>query len=293
MYKLTIVILTYNEEIHIARAINNVLSWADKIIVLDSYSQDKTVEIAANLGAEVVFRKFDDYRNQRLHAIDYCKDKTEWMLFLDADEYLLDKAKDEIIAVVHQKNNIAGYYLPRRFIFMKKWIRYGGYYPCYLMRLFEPKKATIYGAVNEHILIDGEVAKLKYDVVDHNLKDVAAWVNKHNKYTDLEALRLWQSKSTKEKSGFFASFMKLEWKDWVRENIWNHLPLLIKPFFYFFYRYFIRLGFLDGKVGFIYHLLQGWWYYFMIDVKYIEIKMHAANLSRQSIEDEKLLAKSD
>lgn len=272
MHNLTVVILTYNEAIHISRAINNVLHWADKIIVLDSYSQDKTTEIATSLGAEVIFRKFDDYKNQRLHAIEYCKDKTEWMLFLDADEYLLAEAKDEIKQAIHKKNNIAGYYLPRRFIFMNKWIRYGGYYPCYLMRLFKPEKATIYGVVNEHILIDGEVAKLKHDIVDHNLKDVASWVNKHNKYTDLEALRLWQSKNTQKKSGDHASFVKLEWKDWIRENIWNRLPLLIKPFFYFFYRYCIRCGFLDGKSGFIYHLLQGWWYYFMIDVKYVEMR---------------------
>lgn len=285
MYKLIVVILTYNEEIHIARAINNVLNLADKVIILDSYSQDKTVEIATNLGAEVILRKFDDYKNQRLHAIEYCKGKTQWMLFLDADEYLLDESKEEIKAVIHQKNNIAGYYLPRRFIFMKKWIRYGGYYPCYLMRLFKPELATIYGAVNEHILIDGEVVKLKHDVVDHNLKNMAAWVYKHNQYTDLEALRLWQAK----KNQSTRCSTRLEWKDWIRENIWNHLPLLIKPFFYFFYRYVIRLGFLDGKVGFIYHLLQGWWYYFMIDVKYFEMKMNANN----AIEDEIPLVDSD
>lgn len=275
MQQLTVVILTYNEGIHIARAIRNVLRWADKVIVLDSYSQDKTVEIAKNLDVEVIFRKFDDYKNQRLYAIDYCKDKTEWMFFLDADEYLLDETKDEIKNVMNQKNNIAGYYVPRRFIFMKKWIRYGGYYPCYLIRLFKPTAATVYGAVNEHVIIHGEVAKLRHDVVDHNLKDVASWIHKHNKYTDLESLRFWHAKNTQRKIKGLDSFARLEWKDWVRENIWNHLPLLVKPFFYFIYRYFIRFGFLDGKVGFIYHLLQGWWYYFMIDVKYIEIKINA------------------
>ncbi len=290
MYKLTVVILTYNEEIHIARAIRNVLNWADKVIVLDSYSQDKTVEIAKELAAEVIFRKFDDYKHQRLHAIEYCKPITEWMLFLDADEYLLEESKVEIKNKINQKNNIAGYYVPRRFIFMKKWIRYGGYYPCYLMRLFKPEKASIYGAVNEHILIDGEVAKLKYDVVDHNLKDIASWVHKHDKYTDLESLRLWQAKNSQKKKNYFSSLMRLEGKDWIRENIWNYLPLLIKPFFYFVYRYFIRFGFLDGKAGFIYHLLQGWWYYFMIDVKYIEMKMNAAD---HSIKNEKPLADSD
>src|SRR3989338_4733893 len=96
MRQLTVVILTYNESIHIERAIRNVLNWADKIIVLDSYSQDNTVEKAKNLGAEIIFRKFDNYKNQRQFAIDYCKTLTKWMFFLDADEYLLNEAKDEI-----------------------------------------------------------------------------------------------------------------------------------------------------------------------------------------------------
>src|SRR3989338_4453086 len=167
--KLCVVILTYNEEIHIERAINNVLGWADKVIVLDSYSQDNTVEIAKSLNVEVIFRKFDNYKNQRQYAIDYCKDLTEWMLFLDADEYLLEELKNEIYNAIEDKS-MYGYYLPRRFIFMDKWIKYGGYYPCYLLRLFRPQFAVVDGKINEHIVVNGETKKLKCDFVDHNLK---------------------------------------------------------------------------------------------------------------------------
>ncbi|PIZ05188.1 MAG: glycosyltransferase family 2 protein [Gammaproteobacteria bacterium CG_4_10_14_0_8_um_filter_38_16] len=269
--KLTIVILTYNEEVHIERAIKNISNYCDKIIVLDSYSQDKTVEIAKKLDAEVIFRKFDDYKNQRQYAIDYCANKTEWMLFLDADEYLLDDLKNEILIAIENKNS-AGYYLSRRFIFMGKWIKYGGYYPCYLLRLFRPEMATLEGIVNEHVNVNGKVKKLNHDFVDHNLKNIASWIEKHNKYTNLEAENLWFLKHTAMNTKKFKFHIQAERKQWIKQKIWNHLPLLSRSLFYFIYRYFFCLGFLDGKPGLIFHLLQGGWNYFLVDVKYIEMK---------------------
>lgn len=293
MHKLTVVILTYNEEIHIARAINNVLYWADKIIVLDSHSQDNTVEIATNLGAEVIFRKFDDYKKQRQFAIEYCKNITEWMLFLDADEYLLDDTKIAIKSAIEENNDIVGYYMSFRFIFMGRWIKHGGYYPCYLLRLFKPKTAIIDEEINEHVTVNGRVEKLMHDFVDHRLKNIASWIDKHNKYSDFEAMYLYQVKKTKRKSNELSLLVHADRRKWLRENIWNHLPLLIKPFLYFIYRYFIRLGFLDGKAGFIYYFLHSIWYYFVVDVKYIEIKMNAENITNQSINNEKPLLDSD
>ena len=271
-HQIVVVILTYNEEVHIARAIKNVLHWADKVIVLDSYSTDKTVQIAESLGAEVIFRKFDSYQNQRQHAIEYCKNISEWMFFLDADEYLLEKTKDEIKQAINEKNDVVGYYLSFRFIFMERWIRHGGYYPRYLMRLFRPQTAILHEEFNEHVTVTGPTAKLKGDFVDHRLKDIASWIDKHNAYATIEALSLWRAKHHRKKTKKLNLFVQTERKKWLRENIWNHLPLLLKPMMYFFYRYFIRLGFLDGKAGFIYYLLQSGWYYFLVDVKYIELR---------------------
>ncbi len=279
--KLMVVILTYNEEIHIKRAIENVLHWADSVIVLDSYSQDSTAEIAKNLGAEVIFRKFDDYKNQRQHAIDYCKNLTEWMLFLDADEYLFDELKNEIKLAIKQKS-IAGYYLSRRFIFMEKWIKHGGYYPCYLLRLFRPETASINGMINEHVGVNGAVEKLKHDFVDHNLKNIDCWIDKHNKYTHYEAKNLWSLKQKNLNSKKYKLSIQAERKQWIKQKIWNRLPLLSRSFIYFIYRYFLCLGFLDGKEGFIFHLLQGGWNYFLVDVKYIEMKMREKkNISQE------------
>lgn len=271
-YKLVVVILTYNESIHIERAIKNVLGFADKIIVLDSYSEDNTTEIATQLGAAVIFRKFDDYKNQRQYAIDYCKNITQWMFFLDADEYLLEETKGEVLNAI-KNGGVFGYYLNRRAIFMGRWLKHGGYYPCYFMRLFQPNHATVDGEINEHIVITGKTKKLKHDIVDHNLKDIFSWTEKHNKYTTIEAKRLFaptiSNKNTKRPNLRIQSNRK----KWIRENIWDRLPLLFRPFIYFIYRYFFRLGFLDGKEGFIYHLLQGGWLWFLVDVKCIEIGM--------------------
>lgn len=266
MFTLTVVILTYNEQVHIERAIKNVLDFADKIIVLDSCSQDETVNIANSLGAEVIFRKFDNYKKQRQYAIEFCKKITKWMLFLDADEYLLPELKKEIIETLQHSDNTAGYYLNRRAIFMNRWIKYGGYYPSYLLRLFRPEVAAVDGEINEHILVNGMTKNLKYDFVDHSLKNIEFWIDKHNRYTNGEAYHLWLNKKNK-----LWCDIKLNKKKWIKKNIWNRLPLLLRPIFYFIYRYFFRFGFLDGKEGFIYHVLQGGWLWFVVDVKYLEM----------------------
>lgn len=268
--QLVVIILTYNESIHIERAIKNVSGWADKIIILDSHSEDETVEKAKLHNVEIMYRKFDNYKNQREFAIDHVKNQTQWLLFLDADEYLTDALKAEIKIAINQPD-IEGYYLPRRFIFMNKWIKWGGYYPTYLLRLFRPNKASLHGIINEHIKISGKKGHLKNDFVDHNLKSISNWIEKHNCYTTFEAEQLLNFKTNNENSLQAISGQGGR-KQWIKHHIWNKFPLVIRPFIYFIYRYFIRLGFLDGKEGFIYHFLQGFWLWLLVDIKYIELK---------------------
>lgn len=270
--KLMIVILTHNESVHIERAIKNVLGWADKIIILDSYSEDDTVNKAQKLGAEVIKRKFDNYKNQREYAIDYVKRNTEWLFFLDADEYLSEDLKNEITDAIRNKE-ISGYYLPRKFIFMNRWIKWGGYYPVFLLRLFRPEQAYLNGLVNEHVMVKGNTKKLRNDFVDHNLKGINSWVEKHNRYASYEAIELMNSKSKNFQSLNQSTTTQVGRKQWLRKNIWNKLPtVIVRPFVYFIYRYFFRLGFLDGKAGFIYHFLQAYWFWLIIDIKYVELK---------------------
>ncbi|MFM7022543.1 MAG: glycosyltransferase family 2 protein [Flavobacteriales bacterium] len=270
----TVVILTYNEEVHIARAISNVNSWAKAVFVLDSGSGDKTCEIAEKLCAKVFYRKFDTYSLQRNHAIKELPIETEWMLFLDADEYLFDDLKQEIAEVLPTAQ-CNGFYLKRRFYFMGKWIKYGGYYPTYILRLFKKQHAQCEREINEHIKVEGEIKTLKGDFADENLKGLSSWLDKHNKYTTFEAVDLYRREQEGIDEGEAAKLFgkQNERKRWIVKYIWNPLmPKLIRPFIYFGYRYFFRFGFLDGRRGFIYHFLQGLWLWFVVDAKYVELK---------------------
>jgi glycosyltransferase involved in cell wall biosynthesis len=283
-YQLTVVILTYNESIHVRRAIENVRDWADKIIVLDSYSKDNTAEIAQDLGVEVICRDFDNYKNQREFAINYCKGITEWMFFLDADEYILGELKKEIKASLNHAS-IDGFYMARRFIFMGRWIKHGGYYPTYLLRLFRPRVATVDQVINEHVEVEGATQMLKHDFVDHNLKGLEFWINKHNQYTTHEKTILMDCKLEKAKTKKLSLSKQVSRKKWLKERVWNHMPLLLRPFIYFPYRYIVRFGFLDGKEGLIFHFLQGFWFWFLVDAKYIEEtkKKKESNVCRESL----------
>jgi glycosyltransferase involved in cell wall biosynthesis len=156
----SVIILTHNESVNIERAIQNTISWAHEVIVLDSYSKDNTVEMSMLLGAKVVQRKFDNYSAQRNYAIQQIQLKTEWILFLDADEYLSEDLMQEINAeLVNPKAD--GYYLKRRFYFNGKWIRWGGYYPTWILRLFKKDKGLFQREINEHLVLNGTTSKLK------------------------------------------------------------------------------------------------------------------------------------
>lgn len=269
---ITIVVLTYNEELNIVQSLSNVLGWAKDVIVLDSGSTDRTIEIANNLGAKVIFRKFDNFASQRSYAINEWGSLNEWMFFLDADEYLMEDLKLEILGLFHEGkiNNYDGYLIKRRFYFMGKWIKYGGYYPTWILRLFKPNKAICEREINEHIHISGRIGKLAGDFVDRNNKSFSDWIIKHNVYSDFEAVQLVNASPIE--SNFFGT--QAERKSWIRINIWNKLlPPLVRPFMYFFYRYFLRFGFMDGKAGFIFHFMQGLVFLLMIDIKYLEFKL--------------------
>ena len=273
MTSVTVIILSLNEEQNIAQALNSVKDWAQEIVVLDSGSTDNTVKIAEIYGAKVYHRKFDNYANQRNNALKELPISNDWILFLDADEYLTPELKKEITQAL-ANTAFNGFYIKRRFYFMDRWIKHGGYYPTWILRLFKKDKGYIEREVNEHFVVEGKVGYLKNDFVDHNHKGISEWIDKHNRYSTFEAEELYKFK-LRRKAGEKDKFADLsgsqaQKKRWIREHIWNPLmPPLIRPLIYFFYRYIIRLGFLDGKAGFIYHFLQGLWYPFLIDVKYL------------------------
>ena len=275
--KITTIILTYNEEIHLKRCIISAKKYSKYIYIVDSFSKDKTVEIAKSLGAYVLQNKFINYSQQFSWALNNIDIKTDWTLRLDADEYLEDKLVDELnMRIGNLPKDIVGINFKRKLIFMNKWIRFGGRFPLVLLRLWRTGKGYIEDRwMDEHIIInEGKTITFKECFSDHNLNTLNFFTEKHNWYADREAIDVMADKlniiDQKNNINFKNSSLKTNSTRIMKNFIYKKLPFSTGPLLYFFYRYFILLGFLDGKEGLIYHFLQGFWYRFLVDAKIIE-----------------------
>lgn len=276
---LAVIIMTYNEEANIAQAIDSVVGWANEIFILDSQSTDRTLEIAGKYGCQIAQNKFENYAKQRNFALDHLPISSEWVLFLDADEWMLDALKQEISTRITNSPEENGFYLNRRFIWMGRWIK-RGYYPTWTLRLFRYGKGRCEDrAVNEHMIVQGKTGQLRNDYMHEDRKGVSDWIAKHNGYATREALELLNKRTAPDYQEINASLFgnMVQRKRWLRYKIWNKLPPLVRPCFYFFYRYIIAGGFLDGREAFIYHFLQALWFPMLIDIKYLEMKMSCSS----------------
>jgi glycosyltransferase involved in cell wall biosynthesis len=272
---LAVIILTYNEEANIAQALDSVAGWANETFILDSQSTDRTLEVAGQYGCCIAQNKFENYAKQRNYALDHLPISSEWVLFLDADEWMLDALKQEISSSITNSPEENGFYLNRRFIWMGRWIK-RGYYPTWTLRLFRYGKGQCEDrAVNEHIIVQGETGQLRNDYMHEDRKGVSDWIEKHIDRARREARELFNTRSALGYQEIEARLFgtQEQRKRWLRYRIWNNLPPLIRPFFYFFYRYIIAGGFLDGREAFIYHFLQALWFPMLIDINYLEMKM--------------------
>jgi glycosyltransferase involved in cell wall biosynthesis len=278
-----VVVLTYNEELNIAFALESVAGWAREIVVVDSFSADSTQDIARRFGAHVYQHKFEDYARQRNWALTDIPMESEWVLFLDADEWLTDELKDEIGRVIASNSIENGFFLKRRLMWMGTWVR-RGYYPTWILRLFRRGRARCESrSCNEHLVVDGKVGRLKADFMHEDHKGISDWIAKHNRYATLEALELLNA----EKALFdlpvrFWHTSQVERKRWLRYRVWNRMPPLLRPLFYFVYRSILCGGFLDGPRALIYHFLQALWYPLVIDIKYLELRAAARSSGGES-----------
>lgn len=276
-----LIILTYNEEANVAQALDSVADWANEIFILDSLSTDRTLDIARQYGCHIVQNTFENYAKQRNYALDHLPIRSEWVLFLDADEWLPDALKQEISTLLAASPEANGFYLNRRLIWMGRWIR-RGYYPSWILRLFRYGKGRCEDrAVNEHLIVEGETGQLRNDFMHEDRKGVTDWIAKHNDYATREAQELLNARPEPAYREINARLFgtQAQRTRWLRHKIWNRLPLLIRPFFYFFYRYVLAGGFLDGREAFVYHFLHALWYPMLIDLKYLELKQRQQRTS--------------
>ena len=281
MNSIAVLILTHNEKLHLERCIKSLLPFSKSICIVDSFSDDNTLEIAKKYGVEVKQNKWTNYANQFNWGLENFSIETEWIMRMDSDEYVTEELASEINSkLTSLPVNVSGIIIKRRVYFMNRWIKHGGYYPTYLLRIWRNGKGKCEERwMDEHIkLSEGQTVIFENDIVDDNLNNLTWWTNKHNSYATREAVDLLNNKY------HFLSYDSIEIKTgdtqdkskrWFKEKVYSRIPLFLRPFFYFIYRYFFKLGFLDGKQGLIWHFLQGFWYRFLVDAKVYDIERKA------------------
>lgn len=278
---LTVVILTRDEERHIARAIASVQGIAARVFVADSGSTDRTVEIAESLGAEVLHNPWRNYATQFNWALDQLPADTDWVLRLDADEIVTLPLRDQIAAALPGLGSgIDGVVVGRRMTFLGRPIRHGGLFPVRVLRLFRHGRGRCEDRwMDEHIKVDGPVSDLPGEILDDNLNTLSWWTSKHNAYASREVVdilnlehRFMAYETVADLSGDQAGV-----KRWLKERVYARMPGGLRAFAYFFYRYVLRLGFLDGREGLAFHVLQGFWYRFLVDAKLYEVRRYMRN----------------
>ncbi|MFV0583736.1 MAG: glycosyltransferase family 2 protein [Parabacteroides gordonii] len=285
----SVIILTYNEEIHIRRCIENVHSFVKDVFVIDSYSTDKTLQIANEFEKVTVLQNKweNNYAKQFNWGLEHAPVQSKWVLRLDADEYLLPELINELSdKLPFLSENVSGVVFKRRHYFLGKWMK-RGIYPVYLLRLFRYDKAVCeQRLMDEHIqLLEGTTVDFEGDFVDHNLNNLSWFCNKHVGYAVREAadlldieLDLYGVSQSDDRKNLTAQAMD---KRRIKHR-YVRMPLFWRVFIYFCYRYFLKGGFLDGKEGFLWHFLQGWWYRTLVDAKVFEIK-RACGMDREKI----------
>lgn len=282
MVSLSVIILTLNEELDIARCISSVMPVAKNVYVVDSFSTDATVSIAESLGAKVYQRKWKNYSDQFQWALDNLPIDTAWVMRLDGNEYIEQPLQDELIERLPSvSDDINGIYLKMKIYFQGEWIRYGGKYPLVLMRMWRVGKGRIESRwMDEHMVLSpgSKTMIMKNDMADDNRKGLSFWIEKHNSYASREAVDVLNTKyhlfesdnSMMETQGGQARIKRI-----LKEKVYASFPLGLRAFLYFMFRYLFRFGFLDGANGFVFHFMQAFWYRLLVDLKVSEIEKHA------------------
>jgi len=267
---LSIYIPTLDEEINLPQCLANVGKLGATIFVVDSNSSDRTVEIAKAAGCQVVTGNWRTFSEKLNWAISELPIQTPWTLRIDADEWITDELIAELKArLPYTPNEVGAYSIKRRVYFLKRWIRHGDMYPLWVVRLWRSGKAKCeVRELDEHMEITGTIVKMEHDIVDEGQSGLTYWIKKHNNYADSEVREILRKQEQSNKQNTLTT--QSARKRWLKNNFYYRMPIFVRPILYWIYRYFIKLGFLDGIPGLIYHTLHGFWYRFLVDAKLYE-----------------------
>jgi len=280
-----VIILTKNEELHLERALKSIASFASEIFVVDSFSSDRTVEIAETNNAIVLQNPFVNQAVQFNWALDNTAIKSEWILRLDADEIIEFDLQQEIQERLSKlPSDVVGVNLKRKHIFMDRWVRHGGRYPLVMTRIFRRGHGRSENRwMDEHIVVHGgRTVTFNGGFADHNLKDLSFFIDKHNSYATREAIEVLDQRDQlfdrDDEVHAMRGSLSVASKRFIKEKIYNRIPFTISSTAYFLYRYIFQLGFLDGRSGLVYHFLQGYWYRFLVGAKIMEFEKAITSL---------------
>jgi glycosyltransferase involved in cell wall biosynthesis len=277
--KITAIILTFNEERHLARCIASLKGIVSEIIVADCFSTDATLDIACANGARVIQHEWVSHAAQFNWALTQLAADTDWVLRVDADEYLTPNLIAEIKSTLPGiGTKIDGVYCSRRMTFQGRLIRHGGVFPARVLRLFRYGRGQCENRwMDEHIKVAGPTVDFNGEMIDDSLNSLTWWTEKHNKYASREAVDLLNLEYGFMPHDSVASLRNGKQtgvKRWLKEEVYARLPGGFRAFTYFFYLYVIRMGFLDGQAGTAFHFLQGFWYRYLVDAKVFEVKRY-------------------
>lgn len=270
---ITALVLTFDEEKHIARCLKSIEGVCDAVLVVDSYSSDATVAIARAHGAEVLEHPFRNYATQMNWGLDRLAGRGGWILRLDADEVVTAETAAKLRRCVESAPpEVDGLFVRRRIHFMGRRMRWGGVDPVWQLRLFRNGRGRCeLRWMDEHIEVPGATLQTDIVVDDINLNSLTWWTEKHNRYASREAIDILLSKG-REGEAAAEIHGQAQLKRWLKTHLYLRLSPGLRSTLYFLYRYVVRLGVLDGREGFYFHLLQGHWYRTLVDAKVQEIR---------------------
>jgi glycosyltransferase involved in cell wall biosynthesis len=276
---LTAIILTLNEAQHLPRCLASLEGVVDSILVVDCFSTDGTRAIAQAHGAAVLQHKWVNHATQFNWALDQLDKDSDWVLRIDADEYLTPELAADICARLPSVGpEVDGVLCARRLTFQGQRIRFGGLFPIHVLRLFRYGRGRCENRwMDEHIKVAGPTTRFRGELVDDNLNSITWWTEKHNRYASREALELLNLKYgflPVDRVATFSDGSQASRKRWIKERVYARLPAGFRAIAYFFYRYVVRLGFLDGHAGTTFHVLQGFWYRYLVDAKVVEVERY-------------------
>lgn len=275
--QLSVFVLTRNEEQNLEACLQSLIGWCSDIHLVDSFSSDGTLEIAARYGVKVHQHAFEGHTKQRAWALQNLPFRNAWVFALDADHRVTPELQKELVEVFgRQPEGVDGFFVKRRQIFRGRWIRFGGYYPKYQLKLFKHTNAYLDDHEFDYrFYVNGKTGKLKHDILEANQNEwrISFFVEKHNKFATEQAIE--EIKRKRNEIQYLVKVSPFGNPDqrilWLKTK-WNSLPLYLRPFLLFVYRYFLRFGFLDGKEGFIFHFLQSFWFRLLVDVRREELE---------------------